>query len=289
MQRSDLLIDANLLDAERTDPALLVLDCRFDLADKRAGRRAYRKAHIPGARYADLERDLSAPVRPGSGRHPLPSPGRAVDAFRGLGVRNDSRVVVYDDTGGAYASRAWWMLRWLGHGQVRLLDGGFPAWTAAGLPTESGDIGGRRGDFVGEPRKERVIETRELSELDLNNTPLCDAREPSRFAGEAEPIDLEAGHIPGARNTPYSATLDECGCFLDAERLASFWVQALDGRPQRDWVAMCGSGVTACHLAVSALLAGANEPRLYAGSWSEWITDSTRPLATGKQGADTAR
>lgn len=289
MHRCDLLVDAIGLDSERQDPALVILDCRSDLLDRQAGRRAYLDGHVPGARFADLEEDLSAPVSPGSGRHPLPSPEQAAEVFRRLGVSVNSRVVVYDDKGGAYAARAWWMLRWLGHSQVRLLDGGYPAWINAGLATESGNVETPYGDFRASPAANRVVVTGQLVQLDLTENFLCDARDSERFAGVIEPIDSKAGHIPGARNTPYLATLNDQGQFLGTERLVSFWVQALDGRLDRQWIAMCGSGVTACHLAVSALLAGAREPRLYAGSWSEWIADPARPTAIGRSGADMAR
>ena len=289
MQRRSLLIDAIELDSERRDPSLVILDCRSDLLDKKAGRRAFLTGHIPGASFTDLEKDLAAATGPGTGRHPLPTPERAVDAFRRVGVNNHSRVVAYDDRGGACAARAWWMLRWLGHRDVRLLDGGFQAWTNAGLPVEKGNAEGPRGDFDGVAAAGWTVDAQELMQLDLAETFLCDARDSERFSGEVEPIDSKAGHIPGARNTPFMETLDENAQFLATEQLVSFWVKALDGRLDRNWVAMCGSGVTACHLAVSALLAGAEQPRLYAGSWSEWITDPERPTSTGHCGADTAR
>ena len=167
MQRRDLLVDAIGLDSERQDPALVILDCRSDLLDRHAGRRAYLDGHVPGARFADLEEDLSASISPGSGRHPLPSPEQAAEVFRRLGVSVNSRVVVYDDKGGAYAARAWWMLRWLGHSQVRLLDGGYPAWINAGLTTESGDVETPYGDFRASPAANRVVVTRQLMQLDM--------------------------------------------------------------------------------------------------------------------------
>lgn len=289
MQRQSLLIDAVELESERRDPSLRILDCRSDLLDRHAGKRAFNDGHIPDACFVDLEGELSAPTGPGTGRHPLPTPKHASDSFRRAGVNSDSRVVVYDDKGGAHAARAWWMLRWLGHSDVRLLDGGYPAWTRAGLPVDCGEVDVEPGDFSGVPAPDWVIDARELAQLDLAETFLCDARDSERFWGEIEPIDRKAGHIPGARNTPFLATLDENGRFLDTEQLASFWVKALEGRLDRPWVVMCGSGVTACHLAVSGLLAGARMPLLYAGSWSEWITDSSRATAIGRCGAGMAR
>ncbi|MDJ0759167.1 MAG: sulfurtransferase [Woeseiaceae bacterium] len=279
MRRDEILVTADELRQKLAEPSLLILDCRFSLADPKAGSKAFAEGHVPGAGFADLENDLSAELTPDSGRHPLPTPSEAAGAFRRLGVSNDSSVVVYDDSSGAFASRAWWMLRWLGHTDVRLLDGGLAAWKRYGLPLEAGDASAEEGDFAGNARADLIIGSEALGKLDMTSTTLCDAREPDRFLGKAEPIDTIAGHIPGARNTPFSRALDANGRFLETEQLRDLWVEYLDGDLRREWTAMCGSGVTACHLAVSSLLAGASEPRLYAGSWSEWIRNPARPVA----------
>jgi thiosulfate/3-mercaptopyruvate sulfurtransferase len=265
---------------ELQDDNTVLLDTRFSLLSASAGRDAYHEGHIPGAAYLDLDNDLAAPVTATSGRHPLPDAETAARAFRRAGVNRDSRVVVYDDSAGSMAARAWWMLRWLGHEQVRLLDGGINAWQEEAFQLECGQPVIHAGDFRADPRPGLVVGTSALQEIDLSETALLDARDAERFSGLVEPIDAVAGHIPGAENFPYLSTIDEVGRFLATERLRKLWVKALRRRMDRESIVMCGSGVTACHLIVSALLAGAREPRLYVGSWSEWIRDPLRPIAS---------
>lgn len=261
-----------------------IVDCRFDLADVHAGQRAYEAGHIPGAVFADLDADLSAPIRPDTGRHPLPDVARFATTLGRLGIDDDIDVVVYDGGPGSLAARAWWMLRWLGHDRVRLLDGGFQAWTSKGLPVVPGVERAEYRDFYPQPREGMLVSTTELSG-DLENIKalnLIDARDGARFRGEIEPIDAVAGHIPGARNLPFSLSLDASGCWRSRQELESMWTAALGGARDAWWIAMCGSGVTACHLAISAMEAGFREPRLYVGSWSEWIRDPARPVARGE-------
>ena len=195
--RQDLLVTAGELAAILEEQSLRIIDCRFDLFDPSAGLTAYVDAHIPGAVYADLDRDLAAPVDATTGRHPLPDVESATTTFRGLGVWQDSNVVVYDSVGGAIAARAWWMLRWLGHGRVRLLDGGFPAWCAAGYATEAGPVATAAGDFTGSPVDWRILTTADLVDALASGDakPVVDARDEARFRGEVEPIDAIAGHI----------------------------------------------------------------------------------------------
>jgi thiosulfate/3-mercaptopyruvate sulfurtransferase len=265
------------------DRELRIVDCRFELLRPEAGRAGYLEAHIPGAVYADLDRDLAGPIGTNTGRHPLPDVASAVSTFSSLGIDQSTRVVVYDDASGAVAARAWWLLRWLGHDRVALLNGGFAEWVAQRLPIESGQVDTEPRKFEPAPRVELVIGTEEIlaavnSETDLR---LVDARDRTRFLGEAEPIDAVAGHIPGARNLPYPANLDDSGLWKSPERLADGLAKVLGETPDTPWAVMCGSGVTACHLVLAGLLAGYREPRVYVGSWSEWITDPVRKIATG--------
>jgi thiosulfate/3-mercaptopyruvate sulfurtransferase len=276
------LIDVDSLQKLLGDPRLAVVDCRFDLLNPGAGRQAFLAGHIPRARYADLNRDLSAPVGPGTGRHPLPAPDAFAATLGRLGVRNDSQVVAYDDANGSFAARLWWMLRWVGHGAVAVLDGGSRAWTAHGGALEFGDAEVREEQFTARLRLQSVVSTAEI-ERDLHHpgTLLVDARAPERFAGIVEPIDPVAGHVPGAVNHPLTLNLEADGRFLPAAELRRRWQERLAGRDARNVVAMCGSGVTACHNLLSLEAAGLRGGKLYAGSWSEWIRDPSRPIARG--------
>lgn len=278
MSLAQLLTAAQL--AERLQqPNLLLLDCRFALDDPGQGRRSYRQGHIPGARFADLEQDLSGPVVPGrTGRHPLPEPAELLARLHAWGVRDDSELVLYDDGTGAFAARAWWLLAWLGRRErVWLLDGGFKAWQTAGLPVDEQIPVALPGDFRGAADPTLLVDAERILQ-----TPdafcLLDARALPRFRGEVEPIDPVAGHIPGARCAPFSDNLNAEGRFLPPAQLAARF-DALLGNCQGEPVAYCGSGVTACHNLFAMALAGRPLAKLYAGSWSEWICDPTRPVA----------
>ncbi len=272
------------LAAALEDPQLRIIDCRFDLMAPDAGRKAWLEAHIPGAVYADLDRDLSGPIAPDTGRHPLPSVENAEATFSRLGIDLDTRVVAYDDAGGAIASRAWWLLRWLGHGRVTVLDGGLPAWLTRDLPLEVGLRKTAPREFRATVEPGRVLTTQEIA-ADPDSFGvgmLIDARDAIRYRGEAEPIDSVAGHIPGAKNLPSGACLRADGTWQDATALRAKLAPLLSDDDNAQWAVMCGSGVTACHLAISGLLAGYGEPRLYVGSWSEWIRDPRRPIAAAR-------
>ena len=260
---------------------LRILDCRFDLHDPQAGRRAYESAHIPGAVYADLDQDLSAAVRPGTGRHPLPDAQNLARVFGALGIGPQTRVVVYDDCAGALAARAWWLLRWLGHDDVALLEGGWARWQAMHAPVEKGANSAAAERFTAVPDNDLVLETGEiLARIQAGETlRLVDARDEQRFRGLIEPIDTVAGHIPGAVNLPFTESLMPDGTWKSREELRVLLRDALGGNLEAPWSVMCGSGVTACHLVIAARLAGLREPRLYVGSWSEWIADPSRPVA----------
>ena len=281
--RHDLLTTPEELASRLDDARLRIIDCRFDLMAPAAGRKAWLDAHIPGAVYADLDEDLSGPIRADTGRHPLPASAAAEDTFSRLGIDADTRVVAYDDANGAIASRAWWLLRWLGHGRVTVLDGGLQAWQSRGLPLDSGVEAAARRGFRAAVRPDRVLTTAEIaSSLDAQGgCLLIDARDAARFRGEVEPIDAKAGHVPGSRNLPFADCLHPDGTWRDPRDLRERFRPVLGQVGSAPWAVMCGSGVTACHLAISGLLAGYREPRVYVGSWSEWIRDPSRPIGRG--------
>jgi len=268
------LISAEALAAEQS---AIVFDCRFSLLDSEAGRREYATGHIPGARYADLERDLSR--RPGprgeGGRHPLPEREELAARLRAWGANDDSTLVCYDQNSGAVASRFWWLVRWLGHANVAVLDGGLDAWLAAGLGTDQAEVSPAAGSFTVRPPLTRTCTAADLGDADLN---LLDARDAARYRGETEPFDSVAGHIPGAVCAPFTENLAD-GKFRTAAALAARFA-GLGADPAVDTVCYCGSGVTATHNILALLLAGYPEPVLYPGSWSDWITVSDRPIAT---------
>ncbi len=279
------LVSVSQLAEHLDDVGWRIVDCRFDLADTARGERDYAQGHIPAACYAHLDRDLSSPITADSGRHPLPDPRRLITWLGSIGIGNNTQVVAYDDSGGTMAVRLWWLLRWLGHDAVALLDGGWQAWMAARLAVESGaDQPRPPADFAGEPDGSQVIGTRRLSAQVSGGDAallLMDARTAERFRGESEPIDPVAGHIPGAINLPLQLNLNADGTFRSAAELRALYRPAIGDYDPPQVVAMCGSGVTACHNLLAMEIAGLSGGKLYAGSWSEWIRDSGRPVATG--------
>jgi thiosulfate/3-mercaptopyruvate sulfurtransferase len=278
------LIDAEALAERLGDPRLRIFDCRFDLARPDAGRERYLDEHLPGAVYADLNRDLAAPATATSGRHPLPSPESFAARLRNWGVNTGSRVVAYDDGSGAYAARLWWMLRWLGHDEVLVLDGGMRRWLELGLPLDDDvPVPPPAGDFVARLRPECAVDAATVLAAARDATArVLDVRAAERYRGEVEPIDAVAGHVPGARNHPFTASLDAQGRFLPPDELRRQLTASLDGVPADRTIAMCGSGVTACHLLLALEHAGLSGARLYPGSWSEWSRDPARPVRTGE-------
>ncbi|MEE4094968.1 sulfurtransferase [Pseudomonas viridiflava] len=278
------LIGPEQLAARQQTPGLVILDCRSALEDPDYGQRNYAQGHIEGARFADLNRDLSSPVVKGrTGRHPLPDADTLVERLRAWGISNDSDIVLYDDGPGMYAARAWWLLAWLGKREgVYLLDGGLKAWHASGLPLSLDAPGGESGDFTGEPDMSLVLSASRLQgRLGRPEMTLIDARAEARFRGEVEPIDPVAGHIPGAQCVAFNENLGPDGRFLPPEQLKQRFADKLQGRPAQGLVSYCGSGVTACHNLFALCLAGYPLGTLYAGSWSEWIVDPEREVATG--------
>jgi len=276
------LIAAETLAAMLGDPRLRIFDCRFDLARPEDGRARYLDEHLPGSIYADLNRDLAAPPTGGSGRHPLPPPAVFASRLRSWGVNADSLVVAYDDGGGMYAARLWWMLRWLGHDDVAVLDGGMRRWMQLGLPLDDEVPVPAPGNFVERLRPQAAVDSAAV--LAATGDPalrILDARSPERYRGEVEPIDRVAGHVPAARNHPFGLSLDAQGRFLPPEELRAALLASLDGVPAELAIAMCGSGVSACHLLLALEHAGLHGGRLYPGSWSEWSADPSRPVRTG--------
>lgn len=275
------LVSVDELAAHLDDPDWIVVDCRFDLMDPGAGRAAWRGGHVPGARYADLDRDLAAPVGADGdgGRHPLPAADELNRRFRAWGIHATSRVVAYDDAGNAIAARLWWLLRWLGHEGAAVLDGGLTAWQAAGHPLSTEEPTPEEGSFEGTPGAMPVVDAGAVADgLVSARIALLDARAPERFAGLVEPLDKRAGHVPGALSAPFQANLRADKCFRAPDELRAYYAAAIGDR--RDVVAMCGSGVTACHTLLALEIAGIPGAALYPGSWSDWISGAKRPVAT---------
>ena len=275
-----MLVSAAELSRHLGAPDWVVVDCRFNLARPDAGEAAYRTAHIPGSWYAHLDRDLASPPTPETGRHPLPKPEDLVRLFSRWGVGPSTRVVAYDDAGGAIAARLWWLLRWMGHRHAALLDGGMVAWKAAGLALSDELPAARTGAFQGTPGHMPVADVTELERrLGDSSLLLLDARAAARYHGREESIDPVAGHVPGAVSLPFKNNLEPDGRFRDGAKLRSALEPVVAGRRHEDVVAMCGSGVTACHDIFALELAGLTGVRLYPGSWSEWIRSPRRPVA----------
>jgi len=271
------------------DREWVVLDCRFDLARPDWGAQAWASGHIPLAQHVDLDRDLSGARTAGSGRHPLPEVAALAATFGRLGIDASVQVVAYDQASGAFAARAWWLLRWLGHRAVAVLNGGYAAWERESLPLSRAGAARAPRPFVAAPAPGMVASTAEIARLvesgalDRGETLLVDARGADRFAGENETLDPVAGHVPGARNHPYAGNLDPQQRFRAAQPLRGLWERTLHGAGADAVIAMCGSGVTACHNLLALEVAGLPGARLYAGSWSEWIRDPTHRVARGPQ------
>ncbi|MBL0027715.1 MAG: sulfurtransferase [Rhodanobacteraceae bacterium] len=279
---NEVLIGVEALRARLGDPALRIADVRFDLADTGRGEAAYRAAHLPGAIYAHLDRDLSDHARSGLGRHPLPESATWSHWLASVGYAPDQAWVVYDDANASFSARLWWMLKAIGHRDVRVLDGGFAAWVAAHAPVTA-----TVPNFAPTAVAIRfdAAETVDFPEVEaLRDDPsrrLVDARAAPRFRGEAEPLDPVAGHVPGALNRPFADNLDPGGRFKSAAMLRAEWMSLLGGVAPARVVHMCGSGVTACHNLLAMEHAGLQGSTLFAPSWSGWVSDRRRPVALG--------
>ena len=278
----DTLVDADTLRRKLDHPAWRIIDCRHDLLQPQAGRQAYLQSHISGAVFADLDRDLSGQKTPRSGRHPLPDPDRLAEAFRGWGIDPGTQIVAYDATGGSFAGRLWWLARWLGHERVALLDGGWQAALKASLTTGSGEVRVAAGRFERAAPREQPVDAEAVAARRADpGWLIVDARAPDRYAGQNETIDPVGGHIPGAVNRFWQSNLGPDGRFKPADQLRAEFAALMGDRAVAHVIAQCGSGVTACHNLLAMRRAGLPGALLYAGSWSQWITDPSRPVATG--------
>ncbi len=285
-----LLISVEELQARLGKSDLLILDVRHDLNSHEAGRLAYEEGHIPGARFLDHETQLSAPRTGQNGRHPLPAMADFKELMRGLGLRPDTQVVSYDGSGGMFATHLWWMLRWIGHDKVAVLDGGWPAWLASGgeVETTVHASPALQGPAEANGRIETasaampIVSSDEVLEnISRPTFTVIDARAENRYRGEVEPMDPVAGHIPGALNRPHTRNLSDEGRFKPADQLRSEFAELLAATAPSDIVHQCGSGITATHNLFAMELAGMSGSRLYPGSWSEWCSDPARPVARG--------
>ena len=273
------LINAEELTQHLDDPDWVIVDCRFYLDDTELGRRTYQHTHIPGAIYAHLDQHLSGPIIPGqTSRHPFPAVEPLTQTLSGFGIDARAQVIVYDDRGGGIAGRLWSMLRWLGHENVALLNGGIPHWQQLGYPTSSGTETRPRRDFVPQINADFIVSTDDIMAMRNNISLLLDSRTQERYDGEKDELDPVAGHIPGAVSAHYEAVLNENGLFRSPAELSAYYQALLQDTPADQVVFYCGSGVTANLNILAMLHAGFGAARLYPGSWSEWITDPTRPV-----------
>lgn len=277
------LLSTGAAAARLEDSAYLVIDCRFKLDDVGWGEREYAAGHIPGAIYAHLDRDLSGPKSGTNGRHPLPDDSALSATFARFGITSGVQVVAYDQDNGMYASRLWWMLRYMGHDAAAVLDGGFAKWIAEGRPTRGGIETRQAAPFAAAPRRDMLVDVDTVSRLTSSRgARLVDARAPQRFRGETETLDRVAGHIPSARNYFFQRNLDDQGTFRTPEQLRTQLRETIGDAAASDVVCYCGSGVTACHNLLALEHAGLKGAKLYPGSWSEWCSDETRPIETGE-------
>jgi thiosulfate/3-mercaptopyruvate sulfurtransferase len=269
MTDNTFVVSASWLVNHLDDPDVVVVDCRFSLADAELGQRQYQEGHIPGAYYLDLNRDLSSPVAQHGGRHPLPEPTKLAQTLSEMGINSDTLVVAYDDSRFAFAARLWWLLRYMGHEKIALLDGGFRAWKAEGYPVNNSQSPPKLGQFIPKINPDFVVDIETVkARKDQPKVALIDSREPERYLGQTEPIDPIAGHIPGAVNYPWKQVSDEAG-YVQIDQQTQRWTDLKDAE---EIIVYCGSGVTACVNLWSLEMAGIHQGKLYAGSWSDWCS-----------------
>jgi thiosulfate/3-mercaptopyruvate sulfurtransferase len=276
MTDNNLIVSPEWLAANTENPQVVIIDCRFALADPELGQKQYQESHIPGAFYLDLNRDLASAVGKHGGRHPLPNIGELANKLSAIGINSpETLVVAYDDSRLAFASRLWWLLRYMGHSKVALLDGGFSGWKAAGYPVTDILPDRPNGKFVVELQPDLAVDIEAVKERkDLPNRVLVDSRESERYAGLREPIDPIAGHIPGAVNYPWQEVTDETGKVRSISEQKQRWTQL---ETAEEIIVYCGSGVTACVNLLSLEIAGIPDAKLYVGSWSDWCSYSLKP------------
>jgi thiosulfate/3-mercaptopyruvate sulfurtransferase len=263
------------------DPGFVIVDCRHDLGDVDAGERAYRSEHLPGAVFMRIDRDLSGKKTGSNGRHPLPEVAALAATFGRAGIGRARQVVAYDQGNGAFAARLWWLLHWLGHDAAAVLDGGLERWRAEGRALTDTVPRMRATVFEPSPPSPTASADEILRHIDDGSLLVLDARAAERYRGDVEPLDPVAGHIPGARNRPYTENVSRAGVFKSPDALRAEFAALLRDTPAKAVVHQCGSGVTACHNALAMAVAGLPGSRLYPGSWSEWVASPARPVARG--------
>ena len=275
-------ISIEALTENLNNPDWIIFDCRFSLKDAAEGLKSYKQGHIPGALFADMDKDLSSSVTATSGRHPLPDPDELIDKLQNWGVNNSSQIICYDDVSGAYAARMWWLLKWLGHDDVAVLDGGIKKWTEKNLNIETEIQARPKGCFKGAANDDMWVDINFIQQqLEQNNINLLDARTRDRFTAKDTKTDPVPGHIPGAVSFPFVENINKHGLFLSVAELKQRYEKLFGEQENKEVINMCGSGVTACHNLLAMQIAGLPMTRLYVGSWSEWIKEKGRPVATG--------
>ena len=261
-----------------------VFDCRFSLKDPQGGLKSYQQGHVPNAQFADIDTQLSSAMTETSGRHPLPDADVFIKQLKAWGVNNDSQVIAYDDISGAFAARLWWMMRWVGHEDVAVLNGGIQKWTDADYTLTNDNVEFTRGDYSGVANMEWLVDITSVErELSANNITLIDARSADRFTAKDQKTDPVPGHVPGAINLPFPGNLTKDGVFESPDILKQRFDNVIQNQPLTNVVHMCGSGVTACHNLLAQAMAGLPPTKIFIGSWSQWIRDPSRPVATGEE------
>ncbi|SHE78776.1 thiosulfate/3-mercaptopyruvate sulfurtransferase [Seinonella peptonophila] len=276
-----MFVQSDWLNQHLTDESIRILDCRFYLYDPSAGKKAYEENHIPGAQFIDIEKDLSSPVSTHGGRHPLPDPNKLANLLGHLGINEKHHIIVYDDQKGAMAGRCWWVLTYIGHPHVQILDGGYSDWKKQNYPINNQKPIYPHTSFIPKLQQDMLVDKAEVQQKrHTPNTLLIDSREPARYRGEEEPIDPVAGHIPGAINFPWFEVLNDDGKWRTVNELQQHF-QKVD--PDQEIIVYCGSGITATPNFIALQQAGYKKVKLYAGSWSDWITDPNAPIAKGEE------
>ncbi len=277
------IISVDELNKNINNPDWIIFDCRFSLKDPTYGLNNYNQGHISGAQFADMDKNLSSAMTSASGRHPLPDPAVFIDKLQSWGVNNSSQIICYDDVSGAYAARMWWLLKWLGHNDVAVLDGGVNKWTESGLKLETETQTKPKGAFSGQANNDMWVDIDFVQQqLEQNKISLLDARTSERFNAQDSKTDPIPGHVPGALSFPFAGNLNKQGLFLSADELKQRFENTFAEQEKKEVINMCGSGVTACHNLLAMSIAGLPMSRLYVGSWSEWIKEKSRPVATGE-------
>lgn len=277
------IISAQQLNDISSDDNVRVFDCRFSLKDPQGGLKSYQAGHLPAAQFADIDTQLSSTMTESTGRHPLPDVDVFLAQLREWGVNNDTKVIAYDDISGAFAARLWWMMRWVGHNKVAVLDGGMQKWTDQGYSLSQQDASFTMGNFSGQANMDWLVDIDTVrSQLDNNQITLIDARAVDRFTGKDQTTDPVPGHIPGAQNLPFGGNLTKDGFMQSPEVIKQRFANIIQDQSLTNVVNMCGSGVTACHNLLAQAVAGMPPTKIFIGSWSQWIRDSSRPVASIK-------